>query len=153
MPPLRLSTRLNPTDRRKSAALALRRAHLAVDDDLVVRVELGIAGAAISPSGMSIGPGNPIDLILVRLPHVDEGQLVAAIEPLLQLDRRDFGALLAARHVAVLRRGRSDAAELFVVDQLRDRRDACRTPGNPDPSSASARGNASAARRRSGTVR
>ena len=64
---------------------------------------------------MSTDPANPVDLVLVRLPDVDDRELVAAVEPLLQLDRGDFGRIV---HGDWLRRGRRDAAELFVIDQL-----------------------------------
>ena len=116
MPPFRFSTRLNPTDRRKSAALALRAAHLALHDDLVVRDPARRSACGISPSGISVEPGDPVDLVLVRLAHVDDRQRVAAVEPLLQLDGRDLGgAWFTATGSG---RGGRDAAELLVVDQL-----------------------------------
>ena len=93
MPPLRLSTRLNPTDRRKSAALALRPPILHCTTISVVRVELGVTPRDIAERDQ-LRPGDAVDLVFVRLADVDDAQLVAAVEALLQLDRRDLQSLL-----------------------------------------------------------
>src|SRR5262249_32458358 len=65
--------------------------------------------------------GNAIDLIFVRLADIDNRELVATVEPLLEVDGRDFGGVGCIGHRRWLR-GCVDAAELLVIDELCHRR-------------------------------
>jgi hypothetical protein len=67
---------------------------------------------------MSTDPGNSIDLILVRLAHVENRQPVAAVEAFLELDGTDVSGVV---HRCWLRCG-INPAKLVVVDELGDGR-------------------------------
>src|SRR5215467_9536812 len=63
-------------------------ADLALHDELVARIQLDVTLRDVAERNQH-GSGNPVDLIFVRLPNVDDRQLVAPIQPLLQFDCRD----------------------------------------------------------------
>ena len=64
-----------------------------MDDDLVVGVELDMPLRDVAERNQD-GARNAIDLILVRLADVDDLERVAAIETLLELDRRNLGGIV-----------------------------------------------------------
>ena len=68
---MRFSTRLNPTDRRKSAAFALRPPILQCTTISSFGVQLGVAPGNLAERNQ-LGTGNPVDLAFVRLADVDE---------------------------------------------------------------------------------
>ena len=85
---------------------------------LGILVQLGIPPRDLAQRNQHRA-GNAVDLVFVRLADVDDDERVAAIETLLQLDRRDLGRARGRR--AGRRRCRLDrrtqTAELLVVDE------------------------------------
>src|SRR5437773_2897119 len=97
--------------------LCAPRAHLAVHDNLLVGIELLVAPRHVAQRDQD-RPWYPIDLVLVGFADVDDLQGVATVEPLFQLDRRDFRCIvLNVLHGCGLRGG-MNPAELLVIDQL-----------------------------------
>src|SRR5688500_5556303 len=60
-------------------------AHVAVHNDLLLGIQLGIAPRDF-PERNQLGSRNPIDLNLIRLPDIDNARSFAPVEPLLELD-------------------------------------------------------------------
>src|SRR5215204_5095210 len=98
-------------------------AALAVDDRLAPLLDLAHALCDLTERD-ELCAGDARYLVLVWLAHVDDLQVVAAVDALFQLGRRDLfhPSLLRRRRVLHLRNRRPQAAELFVVDQLLHRR-------------------------------
>src|SRR6266850_2321103 len=102
---------LQGPDRLRAAA-----AHLAVHDGLASGVDLADAIEHL-PKRNQARAGNQSDFVFMRLAHIDDLKVFAAVEPLLQFSSRDFFHLASG-----FRWLWGDAAELFVIDQLFDGR-------------------------------
>ena len=100
-------------------ACALRIPDLAVDDRLALRVDLGRPARDL-PERDQDRVRKSRDGVFVRLAHVDDLHVLAEVDPVLELDRRDLFDL--RRSGRRDRLGRRDPAELLVVDELGDRR-------------------------------
>src|SRR5918992_1278860 len=91
-------------------------AGLAVDGEGLVPVELD---EALGELGQGYEPRADVrNLVLVRLAHVEYGDLVVVLHATLELPYRDLRYPIGLRLGALLR----DAAELLVVDELGDGR-------------------------------
>ena len=107
-------------------------AALALEHDLVGAIEFAHARGELAERD-ELRAGDAADVPLIRLAHVEEHEVVAAIELRLQLLHGDV------RHVRFLFLrgfGLRDAAELIVVDQLGDRRIGPSKPGTSDRAAA-----------------
>src|SRR4029077_15286809 len=91
-------------------------AHFALHHELFVRVELGVSAWNLAERN-ELSAGNSIDLPLVGLADVDNPQFVATVQTLFEFDGGDFKNIVCA-HRCNLRHGRTEAAELLVVDEL-----------------------------------
>ena len=112
IPPFRFWILRNPALRRKSTASA-ERFPLRQCATISREESSSCTRRGSSPSGIKC-PFNIADLIFVRLAHVENVQVVAAIQPRLQFSRRHF------RNFQIRRRRffAANAAEFVVVDQL-----------------------------------
>src|SRR5439155_19295343 len=90
------------------------RAGLALHHELFVGIELGVAPRHLAERN-ELGTGNSIDLVLIRLPYVDDPDLVPAVESLFVLDGRDFGRTVSGCGYG-LRLGWIDSADLTGVE-------------------------------------
>jgi hypothetical protein len=104
-----LEARLTKELERPQAALSV----VTVQDNLLTGVEL-VQTLGQMTEGDQPGTGQACDLVLVRLPHVDQCDL-ATLERSCQLARFDIEKLVPCRY-------RSQAAERFVVHQFANRR-------------------------------
>src|SRR4051812_14590987 len=108
---------LEPHRSEEIGRLCASAAHLAMDDDLFLGVEFGVPPRYIAQRNQ-LRTWNTVDLVFVRLADIDNPQFVAPVEPLFQLDGGNLEIILGRSHSSWLRFGRSQAAELFVVDQV-----------------------------------
>src|SRR5882672_730456 len=79
---------LEPLGSQEVGGLRAPRADLALHHVLVARIELDVAPGDVAERNQDRS-GDLVDLILVRLAHVDDCQPVAPIEPLFQIGGRD----------------------------------------------------------------
>ena len=91
MPPLTLLRYLKPCSRRKLQRLHRTHAALAVDVNLLVRIEFGEALRRACSAGISGTPFDVRDLVFVRLAHVDDLDAeLRIVERLLHFLHGDF---------------------------------------------------------------
>ena len=95
MPPFMFRTFLNPACFRKSTAFALRTPLLQCAT-ISSAVFSSFTRFGRSPSGISFASGNAADLVFVRLAHVDQHELVAAIDLRFHFHRIDLAFVTPA---------------------------------------------------------
>ena len=117
MPPCRFCSFLNPACLKICKRLRRPLAGLAVQNDLVRRVKL-VQALFDRAERDQLRAGNMADGVLIRLPNINQRELVAAVLLGFKLCRRDLFARRQRRAFVAA----PDAAELVVVNQMRDGR-------------------------------
>ena len=114
IPPFRFRTLRKPALRKKFHRFGRTLAAAAMRHDFARAVEFIHAARKVAERNQVAA--EIANLILVRLAHVEDEEIVAAIEPRLQLSRSNL------RHGGLRRRGffAANAAELRIVDQFGD---------------------------------